>query len=293
VLAGSAPVPGGESVGVLLAVPGGDTWLVTEGRRHRVDVRDPAVRTALGIGDRTPRPASAGLVSALPEGPRLARPRVAGAGAAGPAGVPARVGDVLVSDSAGGPPRRHVVLRDGLEEVSPLVADVLTAASGRAAVEVGPEIVAAVPGVHPLDLTGWPEVAPRLAGPADEPATCWTWSSEPGADQAGGVYVGRMPSAAAVTLARADGPGEALDAVVVGAGGAVRATAQGVAAGTGTLWVVSAAGVAHGVPDDASAAALGITAAAPAPESALRLLPAGPPLDIHGADRAVDVAVAG
>jgi hypothetical protein len=73
----------------------------------------------------------------------------------------------------------------------------------------------------------------------------------------------------------------------------VRATAQGVPAGTGALWVVSAAGVAHGVPDDASAAALGITAAAPAPEAALRLLPTGPSLDVAAAGRAVDMGAPG
>jgi type VII secretion protein EccB len=252
------------------------------------------VRTALGIGDRTPRPASAGLVSALPEGPRLVRPRVPGAGAAGPSGLPARVGDVLVSRSAGGPTRRYVVLRDGLEEIPPLVADVLTAASGRTPGEVGPEVVAGVPALHPLDLTGWPAAPPRLTEPAESPVTCWTWSGEPGADPAGGVYLGRTPWAGGVvTLARADGAGDALDAVVVGAGGAVRATAPGVAAGAGTVWVVSGGGVAHGVADDASAAALGITTAAPAPESVLRLLPAGAPLDVAKAGRAVDVAVAG
>lgn len=294
VLAGSAPGPGEGSDGVLLAVPGGDTWLVTGGRRHRVDLRDPAVRTALGVGGRTPRPASAGLVSALPEGARLVRPRIPGGGAAGPAGLSARVGDVLVSGSAGGPARRYVVLRDGLEEIPPLAADVLAAASRRTAGEVGPEVVAAVPVVHPLDLAGWPEVAPRLPEPAETPVICWTWSGEPGADPAGGVYLGRTPWAGGVvTLARADGAGDALDAVVVGAGGAVRATAPGVAAGAGTLWVVSGSGVVHGVPDDASAAALGITAAAPAPESALRLLPAGASLDVARADRAVDVTVTG
>ena len=290
VLAGSAPAPDVGSDGVLLAVPGGDTWLVTGGRRHRVDLRDAAVRTALGIGDRTPRPASAGLVSALPEGPRLARPQLPGVGAAGPAGLSARVGDVVVS----GPARRYVVLREGLQEIPPLLADLFAAASGRAAAGVGPEIVAAVPAVHPLDLAGWPEVAPRLREPAETPVACWTWSGEPGADPAGGVYLGRAPWAGGVvTLTQADGAGDALDAVVVGAGGAVRATAPGVAAGAGTLWVVSGTGVVHGVPDDASAAALGITAAAPAPESVVRLLPVGASLDVAKADRAVDVAVAG
>ena len=81
-----------------------------------------------------------------------------------------------------------------------------------------------------------------------------------------------------------------VDAVAVGAGGAVRATAPGVPAGAGTVWLVSASGVANGVADGASAAALGITDAAPAPEAALRLLPTGPALDVGTATAVVDVA---
>jgi type VII secretion protein EccB len=293
VLGGAAPGPDLHAAGVLLTVPGGGTWLVAGGRRHRIDTRAAAVRVALGLGDRVARPASSGLVSALPEGPRLAPPAVPRLGAEGPAGVPGRVGDVLVSRPAVGAPRHYVVLADGLQEVPPLAADVLAAASGRAVDEIGPEVVAGVPAVHPLDLAGWPDAAPRLVEPAEAPVTCWSWSGDPGADPAGGVHVGRMPPTVPVPLARADGPGEELDAVAVGTGGAVRATAPGAPAGAGALWVVSASGVAHGVPDGASAAALGVTTAPPAPEAALRLLPTGPALDVAAADRAVDVATAG
>jgi type VII secretion protein EccB len=295
VLAGAVldPVPE-PADGVLLTVPGVATWLVTGGHRHRVDLRDAAVRVALGLADQAARPASVGLLSVLPEGPRLATPAVPGAGSAAPPGVPARVGDVVVFRPAGSAPRRYLVLAGGLQEVPPLAADVLAAASGRAVTEIGPEVVADATAVQALDLAGWPEVAPRLHEPAEAPAVCWTWSSEPGAVPAAGLYLGRMPSAGApVALARADGPGDALDAVVVGPGGAVRATAPGTPAGAGTLWVVSAGGVAYGVPDDASAAALGVTEAAPAPESVLRLLPAGPVLDVAAAGRGVDVLVAG
>jgi hypothetical protein len=42
------------------------------------------------------------------------------------------------------------------------------------------------------------------------------------------------------------------------------------------------------VADDATATALGIAAAEPAPEAALRLLPTGPTLDLAAAGRVVD-----
>jgi type VII secretion protein EccB len=282
VLAG--PLPAGGDGGVLLAGPGGRTWLVTGGRRHRVDLGDGPARTALGLTGRVPRPASPGLVSALPEGVPLVTPVVPRAGAPGRW---ARVGDVLLSRPAGAAPRYHVMLDGGAQEVGPLVADVLAAASGRPVAEVGAQVVAGLPAVRRLELDGWPATAPVLREPAEAPATCWTWSA---ADPVGRVHVGVVPSAGpVVALAGADGAGAGLDAVAVGAGGAVRATAPGAPEGAGTVWLVSASGVAHGVADGATAAALGIADPAPAPEAALRLLPPGPVLEVGAAARIVDV----
>jgi hypothetical protein len=97
----------------------------------------------------------------------------------------------------------------------------------------------------------------------------------------------------AVDLAQAGGPGADAVALVPGGGGAVRATAPVGRPGAGPLWLVSASGVAHGVVDDDTAAALGVAAAEPAPEAALRLLPVGPALDVRQVVRAVDVLPAG
>jgi type VII secretion protein EccB len=267
-----------------------DTWLVTGGHRHRVDLRDAPVRSALGLGGRVPRPASPGLVSALPEGAPLVTPSVRRSGAPGPRGLRARIGDVVVSRPAGAAPRHHVVLDGGLQEVPPLAADVLAAASGASEVEIGPELVARLAPVNVLDVAGWPSAAPVLREPAEAPAVCWTWAGDPGTDQVGGVRLGRMPTATPpVVLAGADGPGPGIDAVAVGAGGALRASSPGAPPGAGTVWVVSAGGVAHGVANDATAAALGITDPVRAPESALRLLPTGPVLDVTVAARTVDV----
>jgi type VII secretion protein EccB len=290
VLAG--PTPATAPGGVLLAVPGGVTWLVTGGHRHRVDLGDGPARAALGLTGRVPRPASPGVVSALPEGPPLVTPVVPRAGAPGPLGRASHIGDVLVSRPAGAAPRYHVVLDRGLQEVAPLAADVLAAASGRPVAEIGAEVVAGLPALRRLDLAGWPTAAPELREPAEAPAVCWTWSGAP-ADPLGGVHLGAPPGGPVVPLAGADGAGAGLDAVAVGAGGAVRATAPGVPAGAGTVWLVSASGVAHGVADEATAAALGITDPAPAPEAVLRLLPTGSVLDVGAATLAADVPVAG
>ncbi|WP_211177739.1 type VII secretion protein EccB [Pseudonocardia acidicola] len=287
--------PGGDT-GVLLAVPGGGTYAVVDGRRHRVDLEDRPVLAALGLAGRIPRPASPGLVSGIPEGPALVTPAVPPGRA--PAGVPGRVGDVLTTTVAGGASRSYVVLPGGLQEVPPLAGQVLAAAAGVAPAEVGAGVVAAAPLVDELDLAGWPSGPARWSEPADAPVVCWTWAADAGSAPVTAVRAGtRVPApaeAVTVALAQADGPGAGTDAVVLppGGGGAVRAVGSGRPVGGGTLWLVSATGVGYGVADAASAGALGITRADPAPEAALRLLPTGPALDLAQAALAVDVVQA-
>jgi type VII secretion protein EccB len=285
--AGRPPVAPGA--GVLVGGPGDTTWLVIEGLRHRVDVGDGAVRAAFRLINQLPRAGSAALVSALPEGPALATPVVPGREEPAPAGLPGRVGDVL-SSGVGEGQEYFVVLEGGLQEVPSAVADLLLVASDARQVHpVGADVLSDATFVDTLKLDGWPTGAVRIADPADAPVTCWTWTPD---RQAGDVWFGRdLPVAAGVApvaLTQADGAGERVDAVAVGAGGAVRATGPGRAPGAGPLWLVSATGVAYGVASEPTAAALGITTAEPAPEAALRLLPTGPTLDLADASRAAD-----
>jgi hypothetical protein len=164
-------------------------------------------------------------------------------------------------------------------------------AAGGVVQEVPPEVVARAAPAAELDVEAWPATVPRILGSAAAPYVCWTWAAD--ADPAGGVLFGAalpVPAGTAtVALPQADGAGAKADAVVLAEGGAVRATAPGRVPGTGSLWLVSATGVAHAVVDAQSAAALGISRAEPAPEAALRMLPTGPSLDVAAASRVVDV----
>ncbi|MFC5992696.1 type VII secretion protein EccB [Pseudonocardia hispaniensis] len=288
VIAGAAATAPTTGVGVLLSVPDGGTYAVIDGHRHRIGLSDRPVLAALGLDGRSPRPASPGMVSGIPEGAPLATPDLPDG--RGPAGVPGQVGDVLTARPIGAPARYYVVLPGGLQEVPALAAAVIAAAAGSDPVEVATGVLASVPFVDTLDVTGWPAPPTRWAEPADAPALCWTWTLE-----ATSVHVGSdVPApAGAVTLelAQADGPGARADTVILGPGGGgpVRSTAPGQPAGTGNLWLISATGVGYGVADPRSAEALGITRAEPAPETALRLLPTGPTLDLAAAARVVDV----
>ncbi|MDN5751566.1 MAG: type VII secretion protein EccB, partial [Pseudonocardia sp.] len=183
VVGGAEPPPEGGTDAVLLAVPGGGTWLVTAGHRHRVDLSDRPLLVTFGLAGRAARPASAALVNAIPEGPPLRTPQVVGAGETAPGVVPGRIGDVLVSRSVGERgPTHFVVLAGGVQEVPPMVAETLRA-SGAATHEVDLDVLAdAVPvsvvDGDGLDVEGWPEAAPAVREVADAPAVCWVWSAD-------------------------------------------------------------------------------------------------------------------
>jgi hypothetical protein len=184
------------------------------------------------------------------------------------------------------------VLADGLQEVPAVLAELLRVSSGaREPRPIGAGVLANAPLVDELPAAGWPAAAPQVREPGEAPVVCWTWNADgnPGGDVS---IVPRLPlpaETAPVPLARADGPGAQVDAVVVGAGGPVRAAAAGQAPGAADpLWLLSATGVRHRVADDATAAALGVGASSPVPEAVLRLLPTGPAFDLADASRVVD-----
>jgi len=284
VVAGAAPAgPAGPGPAVLVRAAGDAYYAVVDGRRYRVDVTDRALLDGLEVDVATARPAGDGLVSAIPEGPVLARPALP----AGPppAALSAQVGDVLTAGD-----RRYVVLPGAVQEVPQLLARVLAASAGRVPVEVSDATVAAVPRTTRLRVDGWPAPPTGWAKPAETPVLCWNWAP----DGSGVAARGTLPvpaGAATVDLAQADGAGGRVDSVVIGtgAGGPVRASAPGRPAGTGTLWLISTTGVVYGVASDATATALGVGRAEPAPEAALRLLPPGPALDVAAVTRVVDV----
>jgi type VII secretion protein EccB len=268
--------------GLLLSGGAGDTWAVIAGVRHRIDPGDPVVVAALGLTGHTPRPVGAGLLSAITEGPALRAPVVAAG--PGPAGMGEDAGTVLVVRPLNTPARYYAVLAGGVQEIPGTLAEALRARSGADPVEAAPGTVADAPAVAELDAAAWPASTGPWADPADGHVVCWTWAGGV-TDVVTAAELPVAPGAATVDLATADGSGPGTDTVVLRDPGPVRARS---ASGGGTLWLLSGAGVAYGVADDATGAALGVTAAADAPEAALRLVPAGPALDLAQARAVVD-----
>lgn len=294
VAAGTAPgrpLAAGEAL--LLRERSGATWLVHDRVRARIDPADAAVVTALGLGGRTPRPATASLLAAIPEGPPIVAPAVPGRGAPGPPGLAGEpVGGVVRLVGPGLPDRYLVVEAAGVQEVPPLVARLVRLSDPARATTpipvVSPGQVAAVPGARGIPLEDYPAAAPVPVPLADAPSTCaaatgttaGTTLTVAGPEPAAGPTGTGTPT----PLPGADGSGDRVDTVALpGAGVVVRGVPPGRPDAPGPTLVVAATGPVSTVPDAGTAAVLGLGPPAPVPDAVLALLPAGPALTVTAA----------
>lgn len=269
---------------LLLRGPDGAFWFVDGGRRARIEVRDGAVQRGLGIEPlASSRPASPALVAALPEGPPLVAPVVAGNGsvpldpATAALGVP--VGGVV--DGGG---RFFLVGQGGVQEVPAVVAQIVRFANPDRGAD--PRIAAVptdrmdvLPRAALVDLGAYPSSFPRVVGydgagttapPGGGTVTCVRPAAAPGAPAAVTVSSGVPP-----TTPLPDGPSGVTGAHVEGAGAYV--APAGTPRSGGLL--VDPGGRAYPVPDVQAAAALGLGTPTPVAVSVLDLLPRGPTLD--------------
>jgi ESX secretion system ATPase EccB len=285
----------GKSDAVLLRY-GEFVWLIRDGRRSRVDPGARPVLLALGVpADALPsaRPMSRALFDAIPVGPALTVPVIPNAGApAGFPGAPGPVGTVLSTPQVDGETTYSVVLSTGVQQVSPVVAQILQNANGSAApmtMVAGP-VLAAMPAVNTLDVSVYPDQPLHLVDTEANPVTCWWWQKTNGESRAVTSVVSGpvipVPAAESdkvVAMVKADKSGWQADRVFFGRDYAnyVVSTGNEPAAGTTeTLFWVSESGVRFGVSrDEETERALGFsTPPSPAPWAVLRLLAAGPEL---------------
>ncbi|HET9876593.1 MAG TPA: type VII secretion protein EccB [Mycobacterium sp.] len=276
---------------------GEDSWVIRQGRRSRIDAADRAVLLPLGL---TPeqvdhaRPMSRALFDALPVGPELLVPAVPEAGA--PAqfpNAPGPVGTVFVTPQLSGPQQYSVVLSNGVQTVSPVVARILHnagATAGGAPVVVTPPALAKMPVVTGLDLSAYPDGPLKVVDIRENPATCWWWERSGGEGRARvqvvsgpTIPVPKKQMNKVVSLVKVDNTGREADRVFFGPGYGNFVAATGndpEAKTTESLWWLSYSGVRFGVPNTREVrTALGLTdEPALAPWVALRLLAPGPTL---------------
>jgi type VII secretion protein EccB len=276
---------------------GGDTWVIRQGRRSKIDATNRSVLLPLGL---TPeqvsqaKPMSRALYDALPVGPELVVPEISNAGAAATfPGAPGPVGTVLVTPQISGPQQYSLVLADGVQTLPPLVAQILQNAGGPGnakPVTVEPSALAKMPVVNKLDLSSYPDNPLNVMDMRENPSTCWWWEKTSGENRARVQVVSgpNIPIAGGdankvVSLVKADTTGRQADQVYFGPNYSNFVAVTGNDPGSKTtesLWWVTDAGARFGVDDTKDVReALGLTTPPSlAPWVALRLLPQGPTL---------------
>ena len=259
------------------------TYLLYGGKRAAVDLRDLAVVRALRLDGVTPRQVSRSFLDLLPELPAITAPPIPALGRTGPGGFV--VGQVLRVSRADAP-EHHVVLSGGLQRIGDVAADVIRFTHGVDDGDlrsVAPAAIAAIPAVHDLAVSTFPDRAsPPL--PSEAPV-CARWRSDD--SRAETVVVQGKPGQTVRTLAQEDGDGPNIDAVAIPSGRYAYVHATGATGGsvTGPLYLVTDSGVRYGLHDAETAKYLGVEGAPlPAPWPLLARLPGGPELSVAAAE---------
>ncbi|HKV17952.1 MAG TPA: type VII secretion protein EccB, partial [Mycobacterium sp.] len=267
------------------------TYLLYDGQRARVDLRNPAVVWALRLEGVNPRPVSRTLLDTIPEAPPIVVPRIPDAGS--PSAVAhMRVGNVVRalrvdSDDF------FVVLTDGVQRIGEVAANLIRSLDSNGSRDipaVSPDIVSAIPAVDSLAVSSYPPHAGAALGAGDGGVLCVTWL--PDGPKTSLWMANSMPDENTSTaLAQADGEGPDVDNVAMPSGRSayVRATSLTGDSGSGPLYLMTDSGVLFGIRDEVTAAALGLrSAAVAAPWPLLSALPRGPELNRDSASVARD-----
>ncbi|WP_094287333.1 type VII secretion protein EccB [Mycobacterium lehmannii] len=162
------------------------TYVIWDGHRSEIDLSNKAVALALGVDSTSPDPIplSRALFDATPATDALVSPAIPGAGERPRWDIAegAVIGSVLSVRELGQPDSDeslYVLLRDGVQRISPFVASLLRSANSFgdvAPINVAPDKLAAVPVVDSLPVAFYPDVRLRLVDTAINATTCLAWS---------------------------------------------------------------------------------------------------------------------
>ncbi len=258
------------------------TYLLYDGRRAEVDLRNPAVVWALRLDGIKPRPVSRAVLDAIPEAPPIAPLHVPDAGSPGAlaglrVGAVVRVTRVDANDY-------FVVLATGVQRIGEVAADLIriTDSQGRREVaSVSPDAIGGIPIVEALPVFTFPRRAGTPVGAEDGHVLCAHWLPD-GPKTVLWESDSLPQSTNPVDLAQADGEGPNVDRVVIPAGRSayVRAAAlTGGGADAGPRYLLTDSGVLFGVHDADTGKLLGVQGdPIPAPWPVLSHLPRGPEL---------------
>jgi type VII secretion protein EccB len=266
------------------------TYLLYDGRRAKVDLRNHAVVRALKLEGIAPQPVSRTLLNATPETPPIAAPHIPGAGSSSPLrGFP--VGSVVrvaraVEDEY------YIVLAQGMQRIGRVAADLIRftdAQNDRDIATVAPDVISAVPIVDTLPVSTLPE----RAAVSSAAVVCARWQFGIAEANSAVLVADSLGTGDdAITLTQTDGDGPNVDAFAMPRGRSAYVRSTGVGgdgASTGALYFVNDSGVAFGLRDEDSAKRVGLgSTPVPAPWPVLARLPRGPELSKGAASIARD-----
>ncbi|MGJ6126087.1 type VII secretion protein EccB [Mycolicibacterium sp. Y3] len=281
---------GAESAPPLLVRPAGEgaatVYLLFDGRRALVDLRDRPVTRALRLDHVEPLTISRAMLNLVPEVAAIGVPVIEGLGEPGPSRLPgSRVGSVLQVRRTDAAPDHYVVLTSGIQRIGPVAADLIRFAvvQGEPVRDVPADRIAEIPVVEALPLRYLPRSGATPAGRDLAGQVCVRWvPSGTGAAPDVTATVDKSPPTQfpTIALAQADGDGPHIDAVAIPDGAYVHATgAAGAGAATGPLFLIDQAGVAYGLESPETAQSLGLPGTPDSgPWPILAALPRGPAL---------------
>lgn len=267
------------------------TYLLYDGRRARVDLRNRAVVRALKLDAVTPRPVSRALLDAMPEQPPIAAPHIPAIGTpsllhAFPVGTVIRLARAAAEEY-------YVVLARGVQRIGQVAADLIRFTDSqdtREIVTVAPDVIGTVPILDTLNVSAFPE----RGGVSNDAIVCVRWQIGRMGVNADVLMGDSRPvdGASPVMLAQADRDGPSVDSFAIPLGRSAYVRSSGItgdAAKAGALYFVDDSGVVFGVRDEDTAKHLGLTGApVPAPWPVLARLPRGPELSKAAASIARD-----
>jgi type VII secretion protein EccB len=247
---------------------------VFDNKRARVDLTDRAVTDALGITGASPRPIGEGLLNTIPEVLPIIPPKIDNPG--GPVTYSVgdhRIGDVVEVPTE--PDTHYVVLQDGLQQISPLTANIIrnryrTTAS-TTTIDQTDKTYANVS--HALRVESYPQSAPSIIQSKDQPVSCLSWKpiaaaadNKDGGNRAAlsvitGVALPIPDKAKLVPLAQADGSGSNVDAVYIPPGTGAFIQSTGIEPDSrrkDSMFYIADTGVRYGIKNAEAAKALGM-----------------------------------
>jgi type VII secretion protein EccB len=282
VLVGSIPdggAPPSDANGLLVASRSTDERFLLW-RGHRLRVPGNTVLAALGWAAVIPLPVAHPFLNAIPPGPDLMAPVVAGDGQPAPHlvdGAPTAIGQLF--HAAG---QHYVMTADGVAPVGALTAR-LWQAAGRATTQTSAGEAGRLLTQTRIEPAGLPEFVPTASGQDGAAMACAAYTGSDG-DIRVEIY-GRVPESFPSTNGDI-GNGLTADRVAVpgGRGALVATLLPDDVTATGVVYLVTDQGIRYPLATqdtDAVRAALGYGAVAPVavPAALLDLLPAGPALD--------------